>query len=261
MRYSDNAVETLVPGVFGLVNGIDSGGSAAGFGGPSLADAWGLHANYLEIIKPTLLFEAKVGKLYFNTESLPETYGQNMATSFGLQGINIDDRTSGLPNFDGGRLHDARRPALRADPAEEQHLAGPGVAHQHPRRPQPARRRRRSCAGRWRRSRATTAPASTPSPPRPPTTAPACGGDAAAAFLLGLAVHRWRAPTWWPTPRCETWEPSIFVQDDWRAREWLTLNLGLRYDVFTPFTEEDGEISNLDVNTLQFLIPGQNGAG
>ena len=43
--------------------------------------------------------------------------------------------------------------------------------------------------------------------------------------------------------------------------KWLTVNLGLRYDIFTPFTEEDGEISNLDVNTLQFLIPGQNGTG
>ena len=30
-RYSDNAVNTHVPGVFGLVNGVDSGGSAAGF--------------------------------------------------------------------------------------------------------------------------------------------------------------------------------------------------------------------------------------
>ena len=51
------------------------------------------------------------------------------------------------------------------------------------------------------------------------------------------------------------------MQDDWRANDWLTLNLGVRYDIFTPFTEEDGEISNLDINTLQFLIPGQNGAG
>ena len=42
----------------GLVDGVDSGGSAAGFGGPSLANAYGAHANYLEIIKPTLLLEA-----------------------------------------------------------------------------------------------------------------------------------------------------------------------------------------------------------
>jgi len=43
-----------------------------------------------------------------------------------------------------------------------------------------------------------------------------------------------------------TWEPSVYIQDDWRARSWLTLNLGLRYDMFTPFTEVHGRISNYD---------------
>ena len=86
------------------------------------------------------------------------------------------------------------------------------------------------------------------------------GGDAAAAFLLGYPFTVARAHLVVDTT-LETWEPSVFVQDDWRAREWLTLNLGVRYDIFTPFTEEDGEISNLDINTLEFLIPGQNGAG
>ena len=40
------------------------------------------------------------------------------------------------------------------------------------------------------------------------------------------------------------WEPSVYVQDDWRAKRWLTLNLGARYDIFTPFTEANGQISN-----------------
>lgn len=43
-----------------------------------------------------------------------------------------------------------------------------------------------------------------------------------------------------------TWEPSGYVQDDWRARPWLTINLGLRYDIFTPYTEVHGRISNYD---------------
>ena len=32
-------------------------------------------------------------------------------------------------------------------------------------------------------------------------------------------------------------EISFFVQDDWKVNPDLTLNLGLRYDIFTPFTE------------------------
>jgi outer membrane receptor protein involved in Fe transport len=257
-RYSDNAVETLVPGVFGLVNGIDSGGSAAGFGGPSIADAWGLHANYLEIIRPTLLFEAKAGKLYFNTESLPETYGQNVASSFGLQGVNIDDRTSGLPNMTVAgytTLGDPRFvPILLKNNTWQGQASLTHIRGAHNLRAGVALTRRSMApiqsndgTGLYAFTAAAT------------NNGAGVGGDAAAAFLLGYPFQVSRAHLVVDTT-LQTWEPSVFVQDDWRAADWLTLNLGLRYDVFTPFTEEDGEISNLDINTLQFLIPGQNGA-
>jgi hypothetical protein len=42
------------------------------------------------------------------------------------------------------------------------------------------------------------------------------------------------------------WEPDIFVQDDWRAKPWLTLNIGLRWDHFSPITAAQGERSNFD---------------
>ena len=42
------------------------------------------------------------------------------------------------------------------------------------------------------------------------------------------------------------WEPNIYVQDDWRAKPWLTLNLGLRWDHFSPITADQGERSNFD---------------
>jgi carboxypeptidase family protein len=43
-----------------------------------------------------------------------------------------------------------------------------------------------------------------------------------------------------------SWEPSGYIQDDWRTRPWLTLNLGVRYDIFTPYTEVHGRITNYD---------------
>ena len=40
------------------------------------------------------------------------------------------------------------------------------------------------------------------------------------------------------------WQYSFFVQDDWRIKPWLTINLGVRYDLPRALTEKDNRLSN-----------------
>jgi hypothetical protein len=54
------------------------------------------------------------------------------------------------------------------------------------------------------------------------------------------------------------WEPSLFAQDDWRVTPKLTMNLGVRYDIFGPPTERQNRLSNFNVNTLSLVLASAN---
>ena len=75
-----------------------------------------------------------------------------------------------------------------------------------------------------------------------------------ASFLLGYASQKNRNLFDAKTYTEKRPEYALYVQDDWRATSKLTVNLGLRWDLFVPWVEVDNRQSNFDVTTGKFVI-------
>ena len=260
-RYSMNTLETLTPGGCpATADGVQPGcltGPNQGHPGPNTTDAHGLHLNYVRVFSPTLIAEARGGYLKTAIESLPLNYGRNLSQQFGLRGVNVDDISSGLGlmvptgyallgdqvNIPLINRNDTSQFALAVTKTRGAHNVkmGGGVIMRQFSVIQSA-----SPVGQFTFDTLLT------------NNGAGAGGNAIASFLLGVPSQAVRLHT--PIePKYHTNEPSLFVQDDWRATSWLTVNAGLRYDVFTPFTEEDNQMANLDLNTGRVLVAGQDG--
>jgi hypothetical protein len=73
------------------------------------------------------------------------------------------------------------------------------------------------------------------------------GPDALARFLMGLPANSASVVVGLRPPMdVHNWETGYFVQDDWKIHPRLTLNLGVRYEVITPFIEANDLLVNFD---------------
>jgi hypothetical protein len=75
-----------------------------------------------------------------------------------------------------------------------------------------------------------------------------------ASFMLGLTAAKNRNMFDAGTYTEKRPEIGAYVQDDWRMTPKLTVNLGVRYDVFPPWVEIKDRQSNFDVTTGTFVV-------
>jgi outer membrane receptor protein involved in Fe transport len=83
-------------------------------------------------------------------------------------------------------------------------------------------------------------------------------GHAFADFLLGYPDRAELTNVF--VVNQELWSSSVFVQDDWKPTDKLTLNLGVRYDFMTPPTERDNRMANFDPSGAGTLVFASDGS-
>jgi Carboxypeptidase regulatory-like domain len=81
-------------------------------------------------------------------------------------------------------------------------------------------------------------------------------GDELASFLLGSINNGQISTTNFIASMKSAW--AFYAQDDWKVTPKLTVNLGLRYELFSPIGETFGRQSNFNYDTLTLQIPKGN---
>ena len=262
-RYSYNRVNTFTPGACPIVNNIDPncivGGIAAGgaFPGPNHTTAHNAVASYVHVFNPTLISELKGSFTRPNIASLPANYERNLGREFGIPNTNFDASTSGFPlmNTVGyALLGDAQAVPLNTKDKTYQFagsvtktrgahnikMGGGAILREF------SVIQSISPVGVFTFDSLAT------------NNGAGVGGNTIASFLLGYPSQVVRAHNPFE-PAYHTNEPYGYVQDDWRATSWLTLNIGARYDIFTPFTEESNKLANFDPASKKMMVAGQDG--
>ncbi|SPE41964.1 TonB-dependent receptor [Candidatus Sulfopaludibacter sp. SbA3] len=84
-------------------------------------------------------------------------------------------------------------------------------------------------------------------------------GSSEADFLLGLPSYIAYGQGFSGTVGQRNDAFGAFAQDDWRVNKRLTINIGLRWQVFTPIYEVHDRMTNFNEYTGQIELAGQNG--
>jgi hypothetical protein len=235
--------------------------------GNGLVRAQSLAINDTHTFSPHLLNEFRFGFSRFAIVYTSIDFGTNLASKVGIPGTNIADTASAMaqiqfPNSEIRNLgHNGNQPLLtfldtfqyydNVTWIHDRHTIKAGVNY--------TRRRRNvfnidSIVGQFQfTSNLTSNCAGIPSG----CNVNAATGFSVASMLLGLpsletrqffrGVIGERRP-----------EFGSYVQDDFKVNARLTINLGLRYDLFVPFVEVHDRQSNFDTSTGKFVIASDN---
>jgi Carboxypeptidase regulatory-like domain/TonB dependent receptor-like, beta-barrel len=260
-RFAYNPVKTLYPEPFPVdkATGIYPGGNgASGFPGPSNTKSYNLQLDYVHIFNPSLLLDLKAGYTRVNVASFPYNYGTGAAAKVGWSNAIVPGipSTNVLPDVGGPAATWSELGSSSSVP-----LVDINNTFQYAGALTWTRGTHNIKIGGGLIRRQINATQDTNGgglflfwgQPGPPEPLP----DNRQNFITGNPAIEIRGVSLYPSA-FRAWEPSAYVQDDWRVTPKLTLNLGVRYDVFTPITEAHGHYSNFLPSCLTSGTIGAN---
>ena len=268
VRYSFSRPRVFDPGVYGNLAG---GPRNDGFAGEGIQRAQNGALNYTHIFNPRFITDFRFGVMRYRNDATNQDIGTKAADDIGIKGANIDRFTSGLTyinvdNFTNNPIvgFSPSLPWIRAETnfdfvsnwtfVKANHTLKWGVD---------ARRNRDdllqtqtySPRGRFY-FRAGTTTLKVPTGAKAPATGI---GNSFASFLLDLPNEYGRdLPGIFPTFR----QTQLFTyfQDKWQVTPKLTLDLGLRHEIyFAPTAAVPAGFSNYDPDGNRLLLSGKGG--
>lgn len=251
--------------VFGTVAG---GPAQSNFEGTGIQRTYSSGLNYNRVFSPTLISEFRVGVAHYHNEALNSDYGTNSSEQLGIPGVNIGPFYSGIVGINIGSFYSGRccligysasLPWIRAEANIDLANTWTKTLGNH--------------TIKWgadiRRVRDDLLQDQTFSPRGAYTFAAGQtalkGGPATsyynnfASFLLDLPNQAGRdLGTYFPAYRA--WQIFTFVQDKWQVSQKLTLDLGLRWELYPPGVPQfPGGFSNYNPDNNTLVIAGVGG--
>jgi hypothetical protein len=261
-RFSYNPTFNSQPSLFPPVNGITAGGGI--YPGPSNADSQSYMLDYVHIFSPTLVMELKGGFTRLNLLTASPDVGKNTAADFGMPNTIVNKNISGLPavqltgfvgtgsDFTLGNDNFVPIYDINNVFQESGTLTWTKGAHNVKFGATMIRRQ----LNYFQNTRGLGYFQFTGNGIG--ATAGASGPLANLENLTQGTPNQIQRQISYHWQHLRFWEPAIFIQDDWHAKSWLTLNIGLRWDHFSPITDSNGERSNFNIASAASCATGCN---